>query len=412
MSARKKVCFVTPGHISTNPRLVKEATALDRLGYDVHIVFSQYIQHWSALDEQLLSSYPNIAWSCLNWEKRGLKRTWVRYVSGVFQKMSKLLFARFQGAERYAINRHYNWQLKKAVQTKADLFVGHNLAALPVVVSAARSTGAKCGFDAEDFHRHEETDDKSGLNYRLKVSSENSYFEKLDYFTTSSDLIAREYKRIYPNLDPVVILNVFPVTDLPEILPSQERKKVRLFWFSQWVGKGRGIEETLMAMASLKTEDIELHILGDSFGDDRLYFEDLVKQYELSQDAVKFYSPIPPDEIIPFASQFDIGLATETSVPLNRDICLTNKIFTYIQAGLCVIASDTSAQKALLEQYPTVGKLYKKGEYKDLCGCLYSLISNPERIVKSKENARKLGREELNWEIEQRKFTSIVERLT
>ena len=36
----KRICLITPGHIASNPRLVKEARALQQSGMEVHIIFS------------------------------------------------------------------------------------------------------------------------------------------------------------------------------------------------------------------------------------------------------------------------------------------------------------------------------------------------------------------------------------
>jgi len=34
----KKICLVSPGHVASNPRLVKEANSLVAAGYDVRVV--------------------------------------------------------------------------------------------------------------------------------------------------------------------------------------------------------------------------------------------------------------------------------------------------------------------------------------------------------------------------------------
>ena len=38
---KKKVCLVTPGHIGSNPRIVKEADALHEEGYDVTLIYTE-----------------------------------------------------------------------------------------------------------------------------------------------------------------------------------------------------------------------------------------------------------------------------------------------------------------------------------------------------------------------------------
>ena len=37
-----RICILTPGHLSTNPRVVKEADALTGAGYEVNIIAADY----------------------------------------------------------------------------------------------------------------------------------------------------------------------------------------------------------------------------------------------------------------------------------------------------------------------------------------------------------------------------------
>jgi hypothetical protein len=55
----------------------------------------------------------------------------------------------------------------------------------------------------------------------------------------------------------------------------------------------------------------------------------------------------PPEEMVRQAAPYDIGLSLETDISDNRSLCLTNKIFTYLLAGVPVLLSDTPAQRAL-----------------------------------------------------------------
>jgi hypothetical protein len=43
------------------------------------------------------------------------------------------------------------------------------------------------------------------------------------------------------------------------------------------------------------------------------------------------------------------------SVDLNRNLCLTNKIWSYLLAGLFIVASETEAQRRFLEDFPGHG---------------------------------------------------------
>jgi glycosyltransferase involved in cell wall biosynthesis len=123
---------------------------------------------------------------------------------------------------------------------------------------------------------------------------------------------------------------------------------------------------------------------------------------------VIFHEPVSPDEVILFANNFDIGLAMEESVPFNRDICLTNKIFTYMQAGLAVLASDTTAQAELIAGYPDAGEIYKKGDLNSFAKAITRYMDNPDDLYNAKKSSFRIGHEELNWENESAKFIQLV----
>ena len=49
---KQRICLVTSGHLSTNPRLVKEADALFSAGYEVSIISSRFIEWADKADSE------------------------------------------------------------------------------------------------------------------------------------------------------------------------------------------------------------------------------------------------------------------------------------------------------------------------------------------------------------------------
>jgi len=147
----KKVCLITPGHISTNPRLVKESIALSKNGYQVHIIFTQYVSGQIRFDEQILNDNPDWSYNKLDWTGHTL--------FSKFSRFARKLLNILKLSNPVKLNRNFYWQLTKAITANADLYIAHNLGALPVAVYAAKKNSSKCGFDAEDFHRYETTND-------------------------------------------------------------------------------------------------------------------------------------------------------------------------------------------------------------------------------------------------------------
>jgi glycosyltransferase involved in cell wall biosynthesis len=280
---------------------------------------------------------------------------------------------------------------------------------LPAAIQAAKHYNVKVGYDAEDLHSGQfaSTHNES---YKLNKYIEEKYFPHVDYFTAASPLIAEFYQREYRYLKPVVINNVFPKTAL-QISPNYKaHEPLKLFWFSQTVGPERGLEDVIKAIAATNGH-VRLHLLGSSNETYRSALLNLAKELKISDDQLWFHEPIGAGEIFDFASQFDIGIATETGIPLNRDICLTNKIFTYIQCGLAMIVSDTQAQALFMEQYPDTGKLYQKSNLQSLTDCISFYLQNPDILYQTRLQNYRLGQTALNWETESRTFLSLVQKV-
>ena len=395
IQGNKKACLITPGHIAADPRLVKEAQALSQAGMQVHIIFTQYVDYLIDHERQILSASPNWTFKCLDWSGKSLTSKIFRAIGG--------LLRRFIPGINTKINRNFAWQLKQAIAYPADIYIGHNPGGLPVAVIAAKKNNAKCGFDAEDFHRNERCDDEKDPDVVLKTAIENKYIRQLDYMVAASPQIAAKYVDLFHiNVEPV--LNVFPKTAVSKIINNTDRP-LQLFWFSQTVGLNRGLETIIRAINKTGVK-MDLHLLGKVAPAYKNQLQ--VVNGEKASAVLHFHAPVVPDEIFVIAKQFDIGLALESSIPLNRDICLTNKIFTFIQSGLAVIASNTTAQTILMEQYAETGKLYKN--INELAEILLSYHHNRGLLYQTKQASYRIGQTKLNWEIESEKLINVVQK--
>jgi glycosyltransferase involved in cell wall biosynthesis len=389
----KTVCLITPGHIASNPRLVKEATALSKAGYKVHIIFTQYVPYLIDHDRHILNQNTGWTYDSLNWTGHNLS-------SKISRLSSKIMHA-FSGNINIKINRNYLWQLKKAIACKADLYIAHNLGALPVTVIAAEKNKVKCGFDAEDFHRNEMSDDITDPGVILKTAIEEKYIPQLDYMIASSPQITAQYTALF-NRDITTVINVFPKTDTYEII-NNTIHPLKLFWFSQTIGPYRGLE-TIIEGINISNVEFDLHLLGFQTDEYKNHLVNLLKPE--SKCTLHFHSPVYAEELFNIAKRYDIGFASETDLSLNRTIALSNKVLTYVQSGLAVIVSNTTAQAAFINQYPQVGHIYNNVE--ELADILSEYNNDRSILYQTKQAAFNLGQTDLNWENESTKFITCV----
>jgi glycosyltransferase involved in cell wall biosynthesis len=403
-SGKKKIILISSGQPSLNPRLVKEADALVENGYEVTVLYAYWNEWGTDIDKMLL---PLKRWQAIRVGGDPDQKRLTYFFSRLLNKFSLLIIKKtgIKYFACFAISRGSYFLIKEAKKQKADLYIGHNLGALPALIAAAKTHNKPVGFDAEDFHRYETTNNEKNEDVILKSFIENKYIPQVSYLSASSTQIANAYQRLFPDKVPVTLLNVFPFDENIKQPQLNNSQPIKLFWFSQVIGVNRGIEDAVKALHYLKDSNFELHLLGYHISQSITFIEDLNK----GAARIFYHQPVMPDKLAGFASQFDIGLAMEPGFSRNNDFALSNKLFTYMQGGLAIVASDTTAQSALLEQFPAIGATYKKGDAQSLAVVLSAYKKNRDKLQKSRVASWLLAKDNLNWKNESKKFLTLVQ---
>jgi hypothetical protein len=126
---------------------------------------------------------------------------------------------------------------------------------------------------------------------------------------------------------------------------------------------------------------------------------------------IHFINPVEPGDVFSIASTFDIGMAAEVPYRENRNIRLTNKIFTYPLAGNCILASDTAAQKDFMNTYHGIGLLYKHDDAKGLSKQINRLYNNGDFLNECRYNALQLADKTLNRKNESERLYSVINEI-
>ena len=403
----KKVCLVSPGHIASNPRLVKEANSLVNAGYDVRVVAGDTAPFVRPLDQSLLSS---VTWTC---DLVGLGTRPVYIWRKLKQKLARAAFQFGVKNIHIAMWAHSPMSdslAQAAIAQPADLYIAHCLAALPASAIAAHRHNAKLGFDAEDFHVGElaEISDNK-LEIAIRDYIERTLLPSCDYLTAASPMIASAYRERYEvEIEP--ILNVFPLSEAPIKIEKINRKeRFSLYWFSQTIGADRGIESIIYAMGQMKTP-VDLYLRGMPTVGYTDVLTQLADQVGVSE-RIHLLPSAPPSDMARLASNYDVGLSIELNQPLNRSICLTNKIFTYLLAGLPVILSKTTAQENLAKELNEAVILIDIDNSLGIAQSLDNFLSDPQKLFNAKAKVYKLVTERYNWDIEQQVFLKNIKKV-
>jgi glycosyltransferase involved in cell wall biosynthesis len=398
----KRVCLVSPGHVGSNPRLVKEANSLHAAGYQVHVIAGDYMAEVRSLDAAVFAT---ARWS---WTQVGLGSHTAYPRRRILQEVARKLALPHLACATWAHSPMSYRLAQAAIAHPADLYIAHCLAALPAAAIAAHHHRARFGFDAEDFHVGELLDTRENqAEIRVRDLIERTLLPKCHHLTAASPGIAAAYAERY-SVEMEPILNVFSRSEAPDTLPKRNRKIPSLYWFSQTIGAGRGIEAIVQAMGQMQTP-VELYLRGLPANG----YVDQLKQLATSVnvcDRIHFLPSASPLDMVQLAAEHDIGLSLELETPYNRAICLTNKIFTYLLAGLPVLMSRTEAQSELSRRLGSASVLIDVSNATAIAQTLDQWLSDSTQLLQARQQAWTLGHTQYNWEIEQHRFLSVVKR--
>lgn len=397
-----KIIILTTGQPSTNPRMVKEYQALKEAGYDVNVFYS-YWQHWAVEADNKLFSEGTLHLSDFTMVGGSPFYDKFNYnLSRVFHKLNKFIYAKTGWKTVSSTSRVTSYLITAARKTKADLYIAHNIGALPAATAGAKKWKTKAGFDAEDFHRGDFKEWESRQKQHV-INIEDMFIPLCNYLTAGSPLIGAAYEKLYIGKCFLPVNNVFSKRFLQSII-SGNSNVLSLFWFSQTVGPYRGIEAVVHAMNLLPPSiNVELYLLGQlSAGFDKVLLDISYSK------KIHFLPPSSPNEVFAISARYDIGLSIEIPYCNNKDFCLANKMFTYMLAGNCIVFSDTSAQVKFLKENPGSGFIYKSENQQQLAVLITRLYENRKELLDARSNARQLASIEFNWEKEGEKVKQLV----
>jgi glycosyltransferase involved in cell wall biosynthesis len=408
MKPGDKICLITPSQLCSAPRVVKEADALAAAGYDVTVMSTRNSPVAEPLDEAILRK--------VVWKSRRVElRRGARPLRVLLQKSARMALSRMKmrspmlGA--LAESEAFPGLLREALRERPRLYIGHCLTGLAAAWHAGRKRGVMIGFDAEDYHEAEMRPEQMGeAGVRVARALQAAAWPHLAHLTAASPLIARQLAEDYGR-EPAVVLNVFPKSmaprEPPEARPAGSR--VRLYWFSQTIGPGRGLEEATEACSLLRTP-VELHLRGHDGNNFAAQLRKRLRGAGAGHELM-VHDLATPDEMARLAARCDIGLCLEQTVPFNRGICLTNKVFTYLLAGIPMVLSATPAHAELAPRLGNAAVLAEGNDPAALARAIAALAEDPERRRAAAEHAWHLGQSRYNWDVEQEEITRRVAAL-
>ena len=240
---------------------------------------------------------------------------------------------------------------------------------------------------------------------------ESILIKKTDNNITVCESIAQELKRRYHIQNVEIIRNV-PGLQIIRNTPRLHnmlgiKESNRIILYIGGITVHRGLEELIQSIVYLKS----CVVVFMGYARNTKYREDLE---QLARDIgvknkIYFFGPVSSDEVISYASSADIGVAPIKNVCLSYFLCLPNKFFEYIAAGLPVACSNFPELKRVIEGY-NLGSTFDPDDPKNIARSISYVLSDYFRYDRMKKNSIKAA-EIFNWENESKKFLTIYRNL-
>lgn len=409
MKSGARVLVVMPGQLSTTPRMVKVADSLADAGYAVRVVSASFVDWAREADRRMVTTRP-WQWSAVEHSREHAPV--VHAVSGARRHLARSI-ARFTGpdaapwwAVTRAVTRVFDELLRRGLETDVDFVYSGSFGGIPVADAIGRRRGVPFAVDLEDLHTAESVAPDQVLHHGLARRVLERVLPRARFATTGSEGMAERYREEF-GVRPAVLHNVFRLPSSTPAIAREHDGPLRLYWFSQTIGPGRGIEDMVSAALAAGVP-AEITLRGRVAGD----YVDRVRRMTAAAPNVSLTiePPCDPDRLIELSATHDVGFASEHDQVENRQVCLTNKVFTYLLAGVPVAMNDTRAQKHLGAELGEAAFVYRTGEIAPLAAWLRALATDRARLRRAREAAWQQAARRWHWqhEAEEGQLLSLV----
>lgn len=409
MAGSHRMLFLLSGNISTTPRAQKVIEYLEKSGVRIDLIMFSRGGHWHKLDQSYLSQH-QIEHQYLPFSKKDGYMCWL--ASTVINLFSQKLGFRHGPSAAIAsskINAVFFLKNRFLRLNDYDAVFGFSSMLWPAYKISKRF-GIPFAFDMEDYHPLENIYHR---NKRREIKRREQMLidllPKATFVTYASPLIKQKADRLLLNNGQTVnhstvLNNTFNASDFR--FAECTNPKIQFVWFSQTVSFERGLEQILPALKAHQS-NVHLTIIGNM---DMKFYDSILLPY---RDVITVKPAMPQNELHAELCKYDIGLAIEQSSQThdngNRELCLTNKIFSYLLGGLYIMATDTAAQCEFITSHSSHG--ITSGQTAEEMQKAVGWIVNNIATIRTAKKQRFEAASKFGWETEQNKLTNLMASL-
>lgn len=311
--------------------------------------------------------------------------------------------------------RYRSALVRALTAARPSVLHAHDANALDEVGTVARRQGIPFVYDSHELWlsrtRHKHSRLYHALVQRWHARTERRNVRRAAAVLTVSPPIAAHLERTYG------LKHVELVPNYPELQPPATRDLRSLVGIDRippdapiiiHIGlyvTDRGIEQLLEAVRSVPL----VHVVLLGAGPRGPQATSLAARMGIA-DRVHPLAPVPPEDVVAFASSATIGVAPIIPNNLSYEYALPNKLFQYMAAGLPVVASDLAAMGAVVRD-AGAGLTIDARNPAEIAAAVTSLLADPQRMTAMGMRGRRAVQERYHWGVAAEALVGTYRRL-
>lgn len=300
------------------------------------------------------------------------------------------------------------------IRSSADIYHSHDTAALPACFLAARLRRKPLIFDAHELPLSDEMHSRRWRGLIALFSCLLAIMvPRCAAVITVSAPIAQEIRKHYRCPDVSVIRNVPPYCPVPRSQRLRQHlglsQDVQIALYQGGFDVNRGLDRLIRASAFLKRGNL-IVLMGPDRGGLCAELESLIAREGVA-DRVKILPAVSYGELMNWTASADIGLIVYTpEYSQNVQMCLPNKLFEYLMAGLPILASPLDAVSDIIKTYG-VGQIVSSLTPRDVGETISAVLADSVALAQMRRNALEAVQHALCWEKESEQLVHLYYKI-
>ena len=388
-----KVCMHVLEIVRTDPRVLREATALKEAGFAVAIVDVE--------EEHTRPGEEDFHGICLKHIPMPGSFFSSRFDRWSFIRAGQLLIR----------------SVLRLIKASADIYHAHDVEALPACYVAALLRRKPLIFDAHELPLSERPLSEMGRSrqwlHKLLAVLLVYMLRRCAGVITVSPPLVEEVQQRYHVPEVTLIRNLPP----HRVVPKGDRLRQVL-----GLGPGVGVAlyqgnlqpdrhlDLLVRAAAFLAPDIVIVMMGKDMKSTQAQLEALIAS-EGVVDRVKILPSAPYEELLDWTASADIGLIVyRPDYSRNVQGMLPNKFFEYLMAGLPVLASPLESIAEVIKTYD-VGQVISSLAPADIGAAISGMLADRVALDRMHHDALEVAKQEFCWEKEHEELISLYHKI-